>query len=98
MGDTATHTFNIGILGTQDIELVNTTVYPNPMKDKLFIESESEINNVVLRDILGRTVIELNDSVNSISEANVSNLGDGIYFITLTAENNHSKTIKLVKE
>ncbi len=98
LGDTATHTFNVGILGTLDNELVNTTVYPNPMKDKLFIESESEINNVVLRDILGRTVIELNDSANSISEANVSTLGDGIYFITLTTETNQSKTIKLVKD
>jgi hypothetical protein len=97
MGDTATHTYNVGILATQDNELVNTTVYPNPLKDKLFIESESEINTIVLKDILGRTVIELNDSVNSISEVNVSNLGDGIYFITLTAENNESKTIQLIK-
>ena len=97
MGDTATHTYNVGVLGVQDNELVNTVVYPNPLKDKLFIESESQINKVVLRDLLGRTVIELNDSANSISEVDVASLHEGIYFVTLTSEANQTKTIKLVK-
>jgi murein DD-endopeptidase MepM/ murein hydrolase activator NlpD len=98
MGDVATHTFNVGALGTQENELANTTAYPNPMKDKLFIESEIAITQITLKEMHGRTVMTENSPVASINELNVAPISKGIYFAILKGDNQQTKTIKLIKD
>ncbi len=97
-GDSATHTFNVGALGIEDNKISNTTVYPNPLEDTLFIDSESNINEVIFRDVTGRTIFQLKDTNSSIKEVDVSSISHGIYFITLTSEANKTKNIKLIKD
>ena len=97
-GQTVIHPFEVGVLGTEDSSLSETTVYPNPMQSKLFIDTEATIVSADIRDILGRSVSGINDTTRSIQEIDISFLSKGMYFITLVSNENQSKTIKLIKE
>ncbi|RMA66430.1 peptidoglycan DD-metalloendopeptidase family protein [Ulvibacter antarcticus] len=95
-GDTVSHSFNVGALGTPELALNDTKVYPNPVQDKLFIDSESFITQVSFRDVMGKTLFQMYNASQSIDEIDVSNLSGGIYFMTITSEANQSKTIKII--
>lgn len=97
-GQTVVHPFEVGALGVNDNNFVETNVYPNPIQTKLFIESEATIVSANIYDVLGRSVFEINDATKSISEMDVSFLSKGMYFITLTSDENQIKTIKLIKK
>lgn len=97
-GQTVIHPFEIGILGTEDSSLSETTVYPNPLQNTLFIDSAATIVAADIRDVLGRTVSNISDTTRNINEIDVSFLTKGMYFITLVSDENQSKTIKLIKE
>jgi len=98
-GQTVIHSVtNLGVLGVEEASLAQTVVYPNPMQSKLFIDSESNIVAATIRDVVGKSVIELKDATRSLQEIDVSVLTQGIYFITLVSDNNQSEIIKLIKE
>ena len=97
-GDSATHTFNVGVLDVEENPLAATKVFPNPFEDKLIIESQSTISNVIFRDMMGRTIFSISDAKSSIEEVDVASVSSGIYFMTLTSATNESKTIKLIKD
>ena len=97
-GQTVVHPFEVGILGTEDSSIAQSTVYPNPLQNKLFIESEANIVSTDIRDVLGRSVSNIKNTESNINEMDVSFLSKGMYFITLVSDENQSKTIKLIKE
>ncbi len=87
------------ILGVESNEIgTSLKVYPNPFNDKLFIDSESTITKVSVRDVLGRRIFGINSASENIEEINLSSTSKGMYFITLTSDTNQSKTIKLIKK
>jgi len=97
--DTTTQTIEvINSLGLETIFITKLKVYPNPTKNKVFIEydfppSESLFLNLLSVD--GKLVYS--NKINKASttlEINTSNLETGIYFINLKSENN-TKTVKL---
>ena len=96
-GDTASHTFTVGVLGTQENELANTFIYPNPATDVLYIQTDNPIANVILRDVSGRTVITRSSQEQPIEKITLNNIAKGMYFVTLTAENKQQKTIQFIK-
>ena len=62
-------------------------VYPNPVNDVLFIETEVEINEVVVYTITG-VIVGQQSTVNSQqSTIDVANLNSGVYFVKIVAEN-----------
>ena len=73
------------ILSTNDVLLLNASVYPNPTSDILYMDVENTtINNVSLFDINGKkleTIIM--DSNNSVD---ISLLPKGIYFINISTD------------
>lgn len=95
-GETVSHSFNVGQLGIAEDTLSNTLIYPNPVASDLVIQSDYKITEVSFVDLLGRTVSEIKD-VQGISQLDVSTFSEGMYFVTLTSENNKTKTIKLIK-
>ncbi len=97
-GQTVIHPWEVGLLGVEDNNLAQTTVYPNPLQNTLFIDSEATIVSAGIRDILGRSVSDIRDTTRSIHEIDVAFLSKGMYFITLVSDENQSKTIKLIKE
>jgi hypothetical protein len=82
----------IDVPATQTLE-----VYPNPVKDKLFIESDGTIQKVELVDLTGKNVFsrKINASETSI---NTAHLSKGYYILKVTNKNNLSETHKISKQ
>ena len=59
-------------------------IYPNPANDKLYIEVKTEIKEIVVYDIYGKTQkLKNSESQNLRISVDLSNLNAGIYFIRL---------------
>jgi uncharacterized repeat protein (TIGR01451 family) len=73
------------VLGTSEIrkETNNITIYPNPVKDALNIQSKNEIVKAEIYDVAGRILISTSVKGNSI---NVSELSKGNYIIKLSTK------------
>lgn len=66
---------------------ISVKTYPNPATEMAYIEAESMIRSYSVVDALGRQVMgSENMNVNAL-ELNVSNLAQGVYFITVTTDN-----------
>ena len=59
-------------------------IYPNPVNDVLFIETEVEVREVVIYDVYGRQQTTVNGQQSTID---VSNLNSGIYFVKVVTDN-----------
>ena len=69
-------------------------IYPNPLKNTLFIKSENDlINTVSILSVEGRKVYEAKGSLLNNQQIDVSGLEKGIYFILIN-ESNITKGIK----
>ena len=62
----------------------NVTIYPNPANDKVFIEAEAEIEEVVVYTITG-VIVGQRTTVNGQQtlSINVSDLSKGVYFVNV---------------
>lgn len=58
-------------------------VYPNPVSDLLYIESENIINGVRVYDISGKEIQNKSVDFSNNTSINVSNLIDGTYFLQI---------------
>jgi hypothetical protein len=70
-------------------------IYPNPVKNRLYIGTESNIEDVTIMDIYGRQQMTVNGQ-QSLS-INVSHLKSGIYFIKINTTDGEI-TKRFVKE
>ena len=71
-------------LGESIVELSSAiSVYPNPVNDKLYIETEMNIEEVVVYDVFGRQQVNMTTG----QQVEVSNLNSGVYFIKVRTEN-----------
>jgi hypothetical protein len=82
--------------GINNIEASNVSLYPNPVKDKLFIEPEAGIDKIEIYDMLGKKV--LTQIVNGKTEINVSHLPKGIYAVSILSEGKVVGNSKIVKD
>ncbi|WP_203293402.1 T9SS type A sorting domain-containing protein [Luteirhabdus pelagi] len=84
-----------GELGADSFASNVFSVYPNPVKDFLTIESSEVVDNVVVYDVLGKAVLQA--SPDRISpKIDMSGLSSGAYMVKVTI-GNASKTIKVLK-
>jgi hypothetical protein len=69
------------------------SVYPNPTKNTLTINTNEQIQAITIIDVTSKTVQTLTNPSNII---NVSELTNGLYFLTVTTKNgvNYSRFIK----
>lgn len=90
----------ITALSSTQFEVNNFSFYPNPAKDLITIEAaqNTTISNVVITDILGKTIY--NNSYNNESkiEVNLSDLSKGIYFIKVSLPTKETQQMKFIKE
>ncbi len=70
--------------------------YPNPVKDVLNLEYNSEISSVRVMNLLGQEVISRNINANS-TQVDMSQLSAGAYIVNVTV-GDAVKTIKVVKQ
>ena len=73
--------------GIADVETQSISIYPNPANDRLFIEAEGKIENIVIYDIYGRHQVTETPSHQEMTSVNVSNLNAGIYFVKINTKN-----------
>lgn len=76
--------------------LVNVSLYPNPVANALNISSENNIENAVIYNILGKQVKSFTINKNEAS-IDISNLNTGIYILKYLV-NNTIGTQKFVKQ
>lgn len=89
--------FHNGTTAVSDLkENILVSMYPNPVQDRLNIVSAQEINQVVVRNLLGQNIktIMVNNREASID---LNGISSGNYFITLKLANGQSSTQKFVK-
>ena len=76
------------ITGIEDKLANNVSIYPNPVKDRLYIETESEIEDIVVFDIYGKSQnLRISESQNLNISIDVSNLNSGVYFVKINTAN-----------
>ena len=70
--------------GVEEMFVPNVTIYPNPVNDRLFIETEVEIEEVVVYDIYGRYKVAKSQSHKDTEILiDLSNLSKGVYFVNV---------------
>ncbi len=86
---------NMIIIGIEENEIASFTIYPNPVKDFLNIESSAgvTIKTTILYDALGR---ELFKKENEASHLSFGNYAAGIYFLKLDT-NTGEQVFKVIK-
>ena len=97
-GETVTHTFNVGTLSDNSYDLEDMSIFPNPTSNFLNISSKVKIVDAHLVDALGKSVIKINNSPQGIEKLDLSELSQGIYFLTVESENLKRKTVKIIKK
>ncbi|MBQ0112363.1 MAG: T9SS type A sorting domain-containing protein, partial [Bacteroidales bacterium] len=71
-------------------------IFPNPAKDKITIESATELESIEIKNILGITQKSLKVKGKKVTIP-ISDLEKGTYLVSIrTSEGNHTK--KIVKE
>ena len=78
------------------IEEVNASfnVYPNPVNDKLVIETEEIVKEVVVYDVYGRQQDNKTTRQQGNLSVDVTNLNSGVYFVKVVTEN--GETVKRI--
>ena len=74
--------------GVEELFVPNVTIYPNPANDKVYIETEVEIKEIVVYDVYGRIQNLRNSETQKLrNSVDVSELNSGIYFVKVKTEN-----------
>ena len=64
----------------------NISIYPNPVNDRLYIEAETEVEDVIVYDIYGRHQVAKTPSHQGNLVVDLSDLKAGIYFVKINTE------------
>lgn len=74
-------------LGTENYAIKNLKIYPNPAKNNLNINAESDISLIEIYNSLGQKIIAKTNASNQLF-VDLSNINSGVYFIkTYSGEN-----------
>ena len=88
--------FNVETVDINSFGLLEFNIFPNPFTDYLNLEYSGDDNVLwTISDNLGRLILK--GEFNKSDEINVQSLNNGIYFLTLTKDNNES-IFKIIKE
>ncbi len=71
------------------------SIYPNPAKETVSIETDVILSEIYLTDQLGKRIRTFNPIEKQFS---VAELPSGMYFLELMTEQGEKTTVKLVKE
>ncbi len=96
-GETVSQNFTVGMLGASENSIKAVSVYPNPTTGLVTFDGNTAIIQLNITDAAGRTVaIEKNPE--GIKQSDLGGLPQGIYFVTLSSEDNQTRTVKIVRE
>ncbi|MCX6309070.1 MAG: T9SS type A sorting domain-containing protein [Bacteroidia bacterium] len=81
------------------VDVVNSqhhTIYPNPVKDILFIESSEVMKSVYIHNVSGKIILKKNVENKSKVELNTSSFQPGIYLIRVHEKSGREVNSKIV--
>ena len=84
---------NCGGMAIDENEISSLTIYPNPTRGTVNINSEKDINSVTIRDFSGRVLWK-----GIGTQINLSNLTPAIYFMEIELENGEISLQKVIKQ
>ncbi len=81
---------------TESIPENNLIVFPNPTTHELNIVGDEKINNIIIYDMIGNSVISMIDINQNFIQINVELLSSGCYTVVITQKDQqfYSKFIK----
>jgi hypothetical protein len=71
----------------EEMTSASFNVYPNPVNDKLVIETEEIVKEVVVYDVYGRQQDNKTTRQQGNLSVDVTNLNSGVYFVKVVTEN-----------
>ena len=83
------------VLDVVDIDTTDFVVYPNPLRDVLYVKSTFSVDRVSIFDLMGRNVLKASPNKSDFN-LDVSNLNKGVYMVDLKSAGK-TTTIKVVK-
>ena len=83
-------------LGIVESSHIGISVWPNPFRDKLIVESNATLEKIVLFDLLGRNILEA-EPRETKTELDLSQLKSGIYLALISSEGT-TTVKKIMKE
>ncbi|MFB0925663.1 MAG: T9SS type A sorting domain-containing protein, partial [Vicingaceae bacterium] len=72
-------------------------IYPNPVKEKITIQSDSKIGSIKFYDMHGKLVKAISNNNSLFEIVNIDDLTKGIYIVNVTSSEGFSK-LKFIKE
>lgn len=81
-----------------ELENDNYSLYPNPADDRVFLMSDEVINKVILYDIHGNEFYLGTKSEEKSFSFSISSLANGLYFVSLYADDKLIGTEKILKQ
>lgn len=98
-GETEDYTINItNNLGLESSAKAAFSVYPNPVNNVLNITSATAENmSYKIYNLQGASIMSGNVSASN-NQISVDAISQGVYFITMTAEDNTATTVKFIKK
>ena len=84
--------FTYGLTSKQSFEVLSFKIYPNPAKDFLVVETDNNLSNIKLIDVMGK--ILLNQSFTKTTRIETKSFKDGVYFLKI--ENGKNVVIKKI--
>lgn len=83
-------------LGIQEASTLQFTYFPNPVNDQLMINAQSNIDKIVVLNMLGQVVSHQNpNSLNFLVD--MAAMRTGVYFIQVSIANN-TQTVRVLKQ
>jgi hypothetical protein len=76
---------------------ISVDIYPNPVKNELFINTQLNLKSVEIYDVTGKQILRLDDIENDKS-INLSSLKKGIYLVKLKTPSGDFQTKKIIKQ
>jgi len=86
---------NGAVLDVVDIDTTDFVVYPNPLRDILYVKGTLSVDRVSIFDLMGRNVLIATPNKSDFN-LDVSNLNKGVYMVDLKSAGK-TTTIKVVK-
>ena len=87
-GKTEPHTFTLENGDAVEENYSNEIeIYPNPVNNKLYIETELDVEEIVVYDVYGRLQVAETPSRQEIMTIEISNLNSGVYVLKVMTEN-----------
>ncbi len=83
-------------LSVLDNDLNTITVFPNPVREALYISSHETVIGAQIYDLLGRQVFTT-ENANGLTEISLSGINEGLYLLSLQRANGTVQTQKIIK-